>query len=71
MLDSTETIDVQVIFDGSIVLFDPRTPEADNWFEHNIDTENAQYLGYCLAVEHRYAGDIIEGLARDGLRLAA
>ena len=51
----------KIINDGSIVLFEPLTPAAQDWWDQNIDPECVK-LGRTYAVEHRYAGDIMEGI---------
>ncbi len=44
---------------GSIVLFKPETEFAKGWRDENVG--ESQTIGGAYAVEHRYAGDIIEG----------
>lgn len=58
--------DVLIENHGSIILFRPLTPDGDAWIENNIGSD-AQYFGDALAVEHRYAEDIAEGMMSDGL----
>jgi len=50
-----------IINDGSIILFYPLTKAAKAWWVDNVDS-NAQTMGDAYIVEHRYAGDIIEGI---------
>jgi hypothetical protein len=66
--DPALTADVLVRDEGSLVLFQPRTEVAREWVEANVDPE-AQWFGPWLVVEHRYAGDLIEGMGADGLRV--
>ena len=47
--------------EGSIVLFEPLTDAAQDWWSSNVDPE-AQTWGRSYVVEHRYAGDIMEGI---------
>jgi len=47
--------------EGSIILFEPLTSAAQDWWSSNVDPE-AQTFGNAYAVEHRYAPDIIEGI---------
>ena len=47
--------------EGSIILFEPLTDAARSWWTDNVDPE-AQTFGNAYAVEHRYAGDIVEGI---------
>lgn len=51
---------------GSIVLFLPNSPEAREWIAENIP-DDAMWFGRSLAVEHRFADDIIAGIEGDGL----
>jgi hypothetical protein len=60
--------DVSVRNEGSIFLFQPHTEAAKDWIAEHIP-EDAQYFGTALVVEHRYAGDIAEGMKGDGLTL--
>jgi hypothetical protein len=53
---------------GSIYLLKPNTEAAREWVALNIiNPEDAQRWGEAVAVEHRYIGDIVEGIRRDGL----
>ena len=45
---------------GSIVLFEPLTEWASEWWEENV--EDSQMIGGAYAVEHRYAEDIATGI---------
>ena len=45
---------------GSIVLFEPLTEWASEWWEDNV--EDSQMIGGAYAVEHRYAEDIATGI---------
>lgn len=52
---------------GSIVTFAPHTDAALDWWEENVGEAQA-YAGAFVA-EHRYAGDIIDGIANAGLTI--
>jgi hypothetical protein len=56
---------MQIINQGSLVLFKPVTDFAKEWWADNVDT-NAMMSGSFYVVEHRYANDIIEGFLNDG-----
>lgn len=58
--------DFHVTDEGSIVLITPYSQDAKDWLENNIG-EDAMYFGPSLAVEHRYAGEILYGMQEDGL----
>lgn len=60
--------DVTISNHGSIFLFQPVTPAAKEWFENNVQ-DDAQYFGSALAVDVRYAADLAEGMAGDGLEV--
>lgn len=63
-----ERLDIEVSNHGTIYLIQPLTPTARAWLADNVGPE-AQYLGTALAVEPRYAGPLLEGMAGDGLTL--
>lgn len=60
--------DIQVENHGSIFLFQPLTDSGSDWLSENIGDE-AMYFGNALAVEHRFAENIADGMASDGLKL--
>ena len=51
----------KIINEGSIVLFEPLTDAARDWWAGNVDPD-AITMGQAYVVEHRYAGDIVEGI---------
>jgi len=60
-------IDVTVENHGTIFLFNAHTVRAKTWIAENVfDAE--PYFGQ-LAVEHRYARDLADGMQAAGLRL--
>jgi hypothetical protein len=58
---------VDIIDQGTLVGFNPRTEEAKQWFADNVTSEGWQWMGSTLWVDHRMAGPLIDGLAREGL----
>lgn len=60
------TVDVEITNHGSIFLFQPLTDSAREWIEENV-SEDAQWFGGALAVEHGYAADLAIGMQGDGL----
>jgi hypothetical protein len=67
MATTTETqVDVQVTGEGTIFLFDLRTEKAREWVAENVGGETNYFAG-SLAVEHRYARDLANGMIGDGL----
>ena len=51
---------------GTIILFRPLTEDGKNWIKENTDPDAQWYAG-ALAVEYRYASDLLEGMQKDGL----
>ena len=62
--------DVRLEDEGGAVLFQPLTPAAHAWFKENVPTEEWQWVGGRLAVERRYADNLIDGLIEAGLTVA-
>lgn len=62
------TIDVEIHHEGSIVLFEPKTPAAHDWIAENLP-EDAQFWASSVVVEWRYAEDIAYGMRNDGLEV--
>jgi hypothetical protein len=58
---------VDIIDQGTLVGFSPRTEEAKQWFADNVASEGWQWMGSTLWVDHRMAGPLIDGLAGEGL----
>lgn len=59
--------DVEVSDHGTIVLFRPLTEACRAWIAENV-AEEAMWFGGALAVEHRYARGLVEGMIENGLR---
>lgn len=66
---SSDDIDVEVDDQGSIILFRLATNAARTWWKHNVS--HGHVVGGRYVVEHRYAGDIVEGMMEDGLNVNA
>jgi hypothetical protein len=60
--------DVTVTGEGTVCLFQPLTHAAEDWMEEHVVGET-QWFGSALCVEHRYAGDLAQGMQEDELRL--
>ena len=58
--------DVEVTDHGTVVLFRPLTDACRAWIDNNVD-EDAMWFGGALAVEHRCAPYLIEGMRGSGL----
>ena len=61
-------VDVIVIHHGSLVGIRPNTDHAETWIGEYVDPD-AQWFGRQLMVEPRYADDILDAMASDGLTL--
>lgn len=58
--------DVEIIGGGSLYLFLLLTEQAREWVEECVSPDR-RMLGSGLAVEHRYAAALAEGMQADGL----
>lgn len=63
------TPDILVHNEGTLFLFCPLTIRAKDWIDGHVQPD-AQWFGADLAVEHRYALGLAEGMKNAGLRLA-
>jgi hypothetical protein len=59
-------IDFQVSGGGTLYMLTPLTRRAKTWTDDHLP-EDRQTLGSGIAVEHRYIGDIVDGIRNDGL----
>lgn len=62
------TPDFEVTGHGSIWLVQPLNDAAGDHLRDNVSDE-AQYFGDRLVVEHRYIGSLVEALAGNGYRV--
>jgi len=60
--------DVRVIDQGTICLLVPESSKGKNWCDEFIP--EVMVYGDGLAVEHRYAYDILEGMYEAGLNIS-
>lgn len=63
-------VDVAISNEGTIVVFEPLTDAAREWIGEHVQPDSWQWLAGRLAVEHRYAFVLIEGMRGDGLTVA-
>jgi hypothetical protein len=52
---------------GSITTVTPLTEAAHSWLDEHVSAEPWQWLGATLAVDHRMADPLINGIMSDGL----
>jgi hypothetical protein len=58
--------DVNIENHGTLFLFRLNTPEVKAWVEENVQVESHQWFGGALAVEHRYAESLAQGILDAG-----
>ena len=61
--------DVDMHFDGSIVMLAPRHEEAKDWFTYHLG-EDPLMFGNWYCIERRYASDIIDELLNSGFQIS-
>ena len=66
---SRAKVDFQVINHGSLYLLIPHTPRAKQWVRDNLPQDHMKYDDASV-IEHRYIGDIIDGIQADDLDIA-
>ena len=59
-------LDVHVVNHGSLFAFELLTAASREWVDENVSDE-AQFFGGALMVEHRYAQDLAQGMLNAGL----
>lgn len=62
-------MDWTVMNHGSVVMFKPVSDQAKAWRDENIPVEDWAWLGEAFACEHRYAGNLVEGIIGDGMEV--
>jgi hypothetical protein len=67
--EGTPAPDVLVANQGSVFVFNPLTARAKEWIEENVQSEDWQWFGTTLVVEHRYAWGLAQGMQDAGLVL--
>ena len=60
--------DVSVSNHGTVYLLHLHTRRAAGWVKDHV-SDDRQYFGNALAVEHRFIEDIVRGMGEDGLRV--
>ena len=55
---------------GAIVIVTPLSPEAREWGDENVNVPDWSWYGLGFGVDHRMAGDLIEGIADAGFEVA-
>lgn len=66
-----KVLDIELINGGSVFMLRPITNEGLEWLLQQVDTEPWQWSCGCLAVDHHYILDLIDGATDDGLEIGA
>jgi hypothetical protein len=61
--------DIIVSSGGSVYQLHLESATARTWVDDHVHLEGWQWLGRTFAVEHRFAGPLIDGMLVDGLRV--
>jgi hypothetical protein len=64
---TTLIADFDIRDEGSVWLFEPKTPEAEDWWAENVE-EGMTYCG-ANVVEWRPARDIVDGIIAEGFQV--
>ncbi len=59
--------DIVVRDQGTVVMFTPTSKVGRDWIQENVQSDDWQWMGRSLVVDHRYAQGLIDGMQRDGL----
>jgi hypothetical protein len=63
--------DVALLDQGSLIGFQPVSDAAQEWFADNVASEDWQWFGPVLWVEHRLARELAIAVEAAGLRVEA
>jgi hypothetical protein len=55
---------------GTVISIRPMNEAACEWLDENVITEPWQWLGGALAVDHRFACDLIDEIATSGFEIS-
>jgi len=66
--EATHTPDVLIANAGTVFIFCPLTHRAKNWIDEHVQPDTP-WFGNALAVEHRFAWGLAQGMLYAGLRL--
>jgi len=69
-LSDEPVVDVKLQHEGTICLFHLLTRTAKDWVDENVEQHDLQTWGSdAIVVGHRYVGDIVDGMHRNGLEV--
>lgn len=69
LADRPADTDVRLIDEGTLIGFTPLTEVAQDWFRLNVESEDWQWMGNTLWVDHRLARDLMQAVVDEGLEL--
>ena len=55
---------------GTVILIRPVSEAAHQWVEENVVVEPWQWFGGALGVDHRFARDLLDGIAAAGFEIS-
>ena len=61
--------DFTIIYEGTVVRFQPNNDRAYEWLLSNCQSDEWQWLGRTLVVEHRFAGPFHQILLDEGFTI--
>ena len=67
----TPMTDFRTADHGSVILIWPVSDAAHQWVEENVIAEPWQWFGGALGVDHRFARDLIDGIAAAGFQISS
>ena len=65
----TQISDFALTLEGSIALLWFQTITGKDWINEHIDPEAQRWGTSAVVIEHRYLGDIVNGIHDDGLTI--
>lgn len=71
MTADNAVLDIEIINAGSLFMLRPNTDAGKTWLLQNVETEPWQWSNGCLAVDHHYILDLIDGAVDEGLEIGA
>ena len=68
-METPDMSDVQIADQGSIILIRPLSEAARQWLDENVVAEPGQWVDGALAVDHRFARDLVDEIAAAGFEI--
>jgi len=61
--------DVRIDDQGTLVMFEPISQAAKDWFSEHVQSESWQWMGTRLGVDHRMAQNLVDGIEGAGFTI--